>query len=84
MSATEPGPELRDSSGWSVGLVNATGLNLGDTLYDEAGPSVKFPPIPAFAPEVFATARPSPSRMRANIASARLSSASVRTVVPDP
>ena len=41
-----------------VGLVNATGLNLGDTLYDEAGPSVKFPPIPAFAPEVFATARP--------------------------
>jgi peptide chain release factor 3 len=41
-----------------VGLVNATGLNLGDTLYDESGPSVKFPPIPAFAPEVFATARP--------------------------
>jgi peptide chain release factor 3 len=41
-----------------VGLVNATGLNLGDTLYDDTGPSVKFPPIPAFAPEVFATARP--------------------------
>ncbi len=41
-----------------VGLVNATGLNLGDTLYDDTGPTVKFPPIPAFAPEVFATARP--------------------------
>jgi len=41
-----------------VGLVNATGLNIGDTLYDEAGPSVQFPAIPAFAPEVFATARP--------------------------
>lgn len=24
MSATEPEPELRDTSGWSVGLVNAT------------------------------------------------------------
>jgi peptide chain release factor 3 len=41
-----------------VGLVNATGLNIGDTLYDETGPSVQFPAIPAFAPEVFATARP--------------------------
>ncbi len=41
-----------------VGLVNATGLNIGDSLYDEAGPPVEFPPIPQFAPEVFATARP--------------------------
>jgi peptide chain release factor 3 len=41
-----------------VGLVNATGLNIGDSLYDEAGPSVQFPPIPQFSPEVFATARP--------------------------
>jgi peptide chain release factor 3 len=41
-----------------VGLVNATGLNIGDTLYDESGPAVEFPPIPQFSPEVFATARP--------------------------
>ena len=41
-----------------VGLVNATGLNIGDSLFDESGPKVKFPPIPSFAPEVFATARP--------------------------
>ena len=41
-----------------VGLVNATGLNIGDSLYDEVGPPVRFPPIPQFAPEVFATARP--------------------------
>jgi peptide chain release factor 3 len=39
-----------------VGLVNATGLQLGDTLHD--GQPVAFPPIPRFAPEVFATARP--------------------------
>ncbi|MEO5899584.1 MAG: peptide chain release factor 3 [Ilumatobacteraceae bacterium] len=39
-----------------VGLVNATGLQLGDTLHD--GAAVAFPPIPRFAPEVFATARP--------------------------
>jgi peptide chain release factor 3 len=39
-----------------VGLVNATGLQLGDTLHD--GAPVEFPPIPRFAPEVFATARP--------------------------
>jgi peptide chain release factor 3 len=39
-----------------VGLVNATGLNLGDSLY-EAEP-VRFPPIPRFSPEVFASARP--------------------------
>jgi len=41
-----------------VGLVNATGLNIGDTLYDEAGTPVEFPRLPQFAPEVFATARP--------------------------
>ena len=39
-----------------VGLVNATGLQLGDTLHD--GAAVAFPPIPRFAPEVFAMARP--------------------------
>ncbi len=39
-----------------VGLVNATGLQLGDTLHD--GAAVTFPPIPRFSPEVFATARP--------------------------
>lgn len=41
-----------------VGLVNATGLNIGDSLFDESGAKVKFPPIPSFSPEVFATARP--------------------------
>jgi peptide chain release factor 3 len=40
-----------------VGLVNATGLQLGDTVH-EAGAAVTFPPIPRFSPEVFATARP--------------------------
>jgi peptide chain release factor 3 len=39
-----------------VGLVNATGLNLGDSLYEAA--AVRFPPIPRFSPEVFASARP--------------------------
>ena len=39
-----------------VGLVNATGLNIGDSLYD--GDPVRFPPIPRFSPEVFASARP--------------------------
>ena len=39
-----------------VGLVNATGLNIGDTLHD--GAPVTYPPIPRFSPEVFATARP--------------------------
>ncbi|MEM8747441.1 MAG: peptide chain release factor 3 [Actinomycetota bacterium] len=41
-----------------VGLVNATGLNIGDTLFDEGGPAVEFPKLPQFSPEVFATARP--------------------------
>jgi peptide chain release factor 3 len=40
-----------------IGLVNATGLQLGDTIHDGTG-SVSFPPLPRFAPEVFATARP--------------------------
>jgi peptide chain release factor 3 len=38
-----------------VGLVNATALRVGDTLY--AGPPVEYPPIPAFAPEHFTVAR---------------------------
>jgi len=43
-----------------VGLVNASGVQLGDTLYDagHAGLAVEFPPIPRFSPEVFAKARP--------------------------
>ena len=43
-----------------VGLVNATGLNLGDSLYEEM--PVRFPPIPRFSPEVFASARPLDTR----------------------
>ncbi|GAA4289065.1 peptide chain release factor 3 [Georgenia daeguensis] len=38
-----------------VGLVNASDLQVGDTLY--AGPAVRFPPLPAFAPEHFTVAR---------------------------
>jgi len=38
-----------------VGIVNATGLQVGDTLY--TGHHVEFPPIPNFAPERFATVR---------------------------
>jgi len=38
-----------------VGLVNARELKIGDTLYDLG--AVRFPPIPTFEPEVFATAR---------------------------
>ena len=41
-----------------VGLVNATGLQLGDTVYAAGTTPVTFPPIPRFSPEVFATARP--------------------------
>jgi peptide chain release factor 3 len=37
-----------------VGLVNASELRIGDTLY--AGEPVAFPPIVSFAPELFATA----------------------------
>ena len=39
-----------------IGLVNASGLGIGDTLY-EADP-VRFPRIPSFAPEQFVVARP--------------------------
>ncbi|MDH3754092.1 MAG: peptide chain release factor 3 [Acidimicrobiia bacterium] len=39
-----------------VGLVNATGLQIGDTLF--AGSEVEFPAIPRFEPEVFSVARP--------------------------
>jgi peptide chain release factor 3 len=39
-----------------VGLVNATDLRIGDTLYD--GASVHFPGLPSFAPELFTSARP--------------------------
>ncbi|MDJ0768729.1 MAG: peptide chain release factor 3 [Ilumatobacter sp.] len=39
-----------------VGLVNATDLNIGDSLYEHV--PVEFPPIPRFSPEVFASARP--------------------------
>ncbi len=38
-----------------VGLVNATDVRVGDTLYD--GPPVRFPGIPTFAPEHFSVAR---------------------------
>lgn len=38
-----------------VGLVNASALRPGDTLYD--GSPVEFPKIPSFAPEHFSTAR---------------------------
>ena len=38
-----------------VGLVNATDLGIGDTLYQEE--PVKFPPIPTFAPEHFVVIR---------------------------
>jgi peptide chain release factor 3 len=38
-----------------VGLVNATGVRVGDTLY--TAPPVAFPGIPSFAPELFASIR---------------------------
>lgn len=38
-----------------VGLVNATDLQVGDTLY--TGTPVQFPPLPTFAPEHFTVAR---------------------------
>jgi len=37
-----------------IGLVNATDLRIGDTLYD--GPPITFPPLPTFTPERFAVA----------------------------
>ncbi|MGH3150582.1 MAG: peptide chain release factor 3 [Streptosporangiaceae bacterium] len=39
-----------------IGLVNATALRPGDTLYEGEAP-VEFPPIPSFAPEHFAVVR---------------------------
>ena len=39
-----------------VGLVNATDLRIGDTLYE--GDIVRFPGLPSFAPELFTSARP--------------------------
>ncbi|MCY1138026.1 peptide chain release factor 3 [Actinoplanes sp. Pm04-4] len=38
-----------------VGLVNATALGIGDTLY--TGSPVQFPPLPSFPPEHFAVVR---------------------------
>lgn len=38
-----------------IGLVNATALSIGDTLY--TGRRVEFPPLPSFAPEHFAVIR---------------------------
>ena len=39
-----------------IGLINATGIQIGDTLY--AGNAITMPGIPRFAPEVYAIARP--------------------------
>ena len=39
-----------------VGLVNATDLRIGDTLYE--GEPVTYPGLPSFAPELFTGARP--------------------------
>jgi peptide chain release factor 3 len=39
-----------------VGVVNATGLQVGDTLHDP-GAAVVYPPIPTFTPERFARVR---------------------------
>ncbi|MCB0996409.1 MAG: peptide chain release factor 3 [Acidimicrobiales bacterium] len=39
-----------------IGLVNASDLRVGDTLHTDV--PVCYPPIPRFAPELFATARP--------------------------
>ncbi|MGH3451023.1 MAG: peptide chain release factor 3 [Haloechinothrix sp.] len=40
-----------------IGLVNATALRVGDTLFD-GKPMVRFPGLPSFAPAHFAVARP--------------------------
>ena len=40
-----------------IGLVNATALRPGDTLFSPYGAPVEFPPIPSFAPEHFAVVR---------------------------
>lgn len=39
-----------------IGIINTSGLQIGDTLH--AGKVVEFPALPRFSPEVFATARP--------------------------
>ncbi len=39
-----------------IGLVNATDLRIGDTLYE--GEEIAYPPIPRFEPELFWSARP--------------------------
>jgi peptide chain release factor 3 len=39
-----------------IGIINTSGLQIGDTLH--AGKTVEFPALPRFSPEVFATARP--------------------------
>jgi peptide chain release factor 3 len=41
-----------------IGLVNASGLRVGDSLYSDTGGAVTFPAIPAFPPELVATAHP--------------------------
>ncbi|MBE1877406.1 peptide chain release factor 3 [Myceligenerans pegani] len=40
-----------------VGLVNASTLAVGDSLYEPGGAAVRYPPMPAFAPEHFRAAR---------------------------
>jgi peptide chain release factor 3 len=40
-----------------VGVTGASGLQVGDTLYDPDGPPITYPPIPVFAPERFARVR---------------------------
>ncbi|GAB3160980.1 peptide chain release factor 3 [Myceligenerans halotolerans] len=40
-----------------VGLVNASTLAVGDSLYEPGGKPVRYPPMPAFAPEHFRAAR---------------------------
>jgi len=45
-----------------VGLVNPGQLAIGDTLF--AGRRVRFPPIPQFPPERFATLRPADARQK--------------------
>jgi peptide chain release factor 3 len=47
----------RAVAGDIVGVVNATDIQVGDTLYDPDGPPVRFPRIPTFAPERFVRIR---------------------------
>jgi peptide chain release factor 3 len=41
-----------------IGLVNASGLRVGHSLYAGPAGAVTYPPIPAFPPELIATAHP--------------------------